>query len=493
MAEIFDTADKIKINVPSETAKLPTKGRLGLEDALGISRPYQEARAGMLPEISAAESAAEKGKQAQSEILAGGKEKAVQDFATAEKKAKETYQGKLEAEPLPAFIPTKDTAQDIAGLFSVISVIGMAIGGGGKMAAQRAMGAMDGMLKGYRQGRMDLYKQQRNEFDANFKTMIQKHQEFRKEMEDAVKLAATNKEAGFAAAELAATKAGSTPVQAMLRKGELIRASDFVKDLQKADENAFAFVARQRENEIKEESLAKREAAREASAERRQKESMAQRERLAKEQNALREKLATIAAEAKGKDKGAALKPGAKITEGYVADTILRADVNGLVKDLQNPKLQEQIIKYRAEAFLTEEGKVLNQLLTSDIPPELQQFLTKVRDIRNNYYLNISGKAVTGGEALRNYGTVPQPGDEPSVMLNKLTGMSDRISDSITLKQQLFNLPELNLRPGTRPNLKPGDDYAIGSQPDKYEVGKVYTDASGNKAKYLGGGNWEEQ
>jgi hypothetical protein len=482
MAEIFDTADKIKINVPSETAKLPTKGRLGLEDALGISRPYQEARAGMLPEISAAESAAEKGKQAQSEILAGGKEKAVQDFATAEKTAKETYQGKLEAEPLPAFIPTKDTAQDIAGLFSVISVIGMAIGGGGKMAAQRAMGAMDGMLKGYRQGRMDLYKQQRNEFDANFKTMIQKHQEFRKEMEDAVKLAATNKEAGFAAAELAATKAGSTPVQAMLRKGELVRANDFVKDLQKADENAFAFVARQRENEIKEEATAKRH-----------KEDMAQRERLAKEQNALREKLAKVAADAKGKDKGTTLKPGAKITEGYVADTILRADVNGLIKDLQNPKLQEQITKYRVKAFLTEEGKVLNQLISGDIPTELQQFLTKVRDIRNNYYLNISGKAVTGGEALRNYGTVPQPGDDFKEMQNKLTGMSGRIGDSITLKQQLFGLPELTLNPGTKPNLKPGDDYAIGSQPDKYEVGKVYTDASGNKAKYLGGGNWEEQ
>jgi hypothetical protein len=480
MAE-FDTDENLKVNVP-DFPKLPTKGRLALEERLKITRPYQEALAGTLPKLTAEEANIEKGKQAQSEILAGGKEKAVQDFATAEKKAKETYQGKLEAEPLPAFIPTKDTAQDIAGLFSVISVIGMAIGGGGKMAAQRAMGAMDGMLKGYRQGRMDLYKQQRNEFDANFKTMIQKHQEFRKEMEDAVKLAATNKEAGFAAAELAATKAGSTPVQAMLRKGELIRASQFVKELQKADENAFDFVAKQRENELKEEATAKRH-----------REDMAQRERLAKEQNALREKLSKAAAEAKGKDKTGVLKPGAKITEGYVADTILRADVNGLVKDLQNPKLQEQITKYRAEAFLTEESKVLNQLLTSDIPPELQQFLTKVRDIRNNYYLNISGKAVTGGEALRNYGTVPQPGDEPSVMLNKLTGMSDRISDSITLKQQLFGLPDLNLRPGTRPNLKPGEDYAIGSQPGKYEVGKVYTDASGNKAKYLGDDNWEEQ
>jgi len=145
------------------------------------------------------------------------------------------------------------------------------------------MGAMNGMLEGYRKGRMDLYKQQRNEFDANFKTMMQKHQEFRKEMEDAVKLAATNKEAGFAAAELAATKANSPVVQAMLRKGELVRASQFVKDLQKADENAFDFVAKQRENEAKEEAALKRHKEDLAARERQHKETLAAQDRRAAE------------------------------------------------------------------------------------------------------------------------------------------------------------------------------------------------------------------
>ena len=464
-------------------------GRIGFKEALGVSEPFLQRKAELQPQITAAESDIAKAKQAQAETLSSGRLAAQQQFGKEETAARGAYEGKLEAEPLPAFVPTKDTAQDIAGLFSVIGVMGMLIGGSGKMAGQRAMGAMNGMLEGYRKGRGDLYKQQRNEFDANFKTMLQKHQEFRKEMEDAVKLASTNKEAGMAAAELAATKAGSEIGKAELRKGNLLGFYKTLSESETLYQNALKLEGKAREAEIA--AAARKEEA--AQRERRHREDMAQRERIAKQQNALREKLASIAAEAKGKDKTGVLKPGAKVTEGYVADTILRSDVNGLIKDLQNPKLQEQITKYRAEAFLTEEGKVLNQLLTSDIPPELQQFLTKVRDIRNNYYLNISGKAVTGGEALRNYGTVPQPGDEPSVMLNKLTGMSDRISDSITLKQQLFGLPDLNLRPGTRPNLKPGEDYAIGSQPGKYEVGKVYTDASGNKAKYLGDDNWEEQ
>ena len=134
--------------------------------------------------------------------------------------------------------------------------------------------------------------------------------------------------------------------------------------------------------------------------------------------------------------------------------------MQGLTNDLKNPKLIEQLKQYRVEAFLAEEGKVLNQLLASEIPPDLLQFLTKVRDIRNNYYLNISGKAVTGGEALRSYGAVPQPGDDAQGMLNKVGGMAKRIDDSIQLKRQLYGLPEINLREGARTNLAPGQDYS---------------------------------
>lgn len=435
-----------------ELAQLPTptlpkgQGRIGFKEAIGVQEPFLKRKAELQPQITAAEGEIAKAQQAQKEQTAYGKSVAQEQFATEQEAAQQAYQERIEKEPLPAFVPTKDSAQDIAGLFSLIGVIGMLVGGEGKMAGMRAMGAMDGMLKGYREGRNDLYKKERTEFEANFKTMLKKHDEFRREMDDAVKLAATNKEAGLAAAELAAVKAGSPIVQAQLRKGDLLGAYKLVDESQKGAQEALRLEGTAREAE-----------ARERASERRHRESMEQRERIAKEQGDLRERLAQIAADAKGK--GTTLKPGSKVTEGYVADTILRADVDGLRKDLENPKLQEQIKQYRAEAFLTEESKVLNQMLTSDIPPELQQFLTKVRDIRNNYYLNISGKAVTGGEALRNYGTVPQPGDDPSVMENKLKGMSDRISDSISLKRQLFGLPELSLRPGTKPNLQPGQDY----------------------------------
>jgi len=253
-------------------------GRIGFKEALGVSEPFLQRKAELQPQITAAEGDIAKAKQAQAETLSSGRLAAQQQFGKEETAARGAYEGKLEAEPLPAFVPTKDTAQDIAGLFSVIGVMGMLIGGSGKMAGQRAMGAMNGMLEGYRKGRGDLYKQQRNEFDANFKTMLQKHQEFRKEMEDAVKLAATNKEAGVAAAELAATKAGSEIGKAELRKGNLLGFYKTLSESETLYQNALKLEGKAREAEIA--AAARKDEA--AQRERRHREDMAQRERLAK-------------------------------------------------------------------------------------------------------------------------------------------------------------------------------------------------------------------
>jgi hypothetical protein len=231
---------------------LPTKGRIGMAEALGVSEPFMTRKAELQPKISAAEGDIAKAQQAQQETLSTGKTKAMQQYGTETEAAQKAYEGKLEAEPLPAFVPTKDTMQDIAGLFSVISVIGALVGGSGKMAAQRSMGAMNGMMEGYRKGKADQYKQERNQFDANFKTMLQKHSEFRKEMEDAVKLASTNKEAGFQAAELAATKAGSDIVKAQLRKGDLMGAYKLVDESQKGANEALKLEAKARDAEAAE-------------------------------------------------------------------------------------------------------------------------------------------------------------------------------------------------------------------------------------------------
>jgi len=174
----------------------------------------------------------------------------------------------------------------------------------------------------------------------------------------------------------------------------------------------------------------------------------------------LKEKLQTL----KG-NMGGGLKPSSKVVEGYIADMQLKTDLGELANDLKDQKLKDQIKQYRAEAFLTEEGKVLNQFISSDIPPELKSFLNKVRQVRNNYYLNISGKAVTGGEALRNYGVVPQPGDSPEDIAIKIKSMEDNVEGNIDTKRQLFKLPEIKRKALQPTSLVPGQDYNTADSP----------------------------
>ena len=227
------------------------KGRVGFKEAMGISEPFMTRKAEIQPQISQAEGDIAKAQQEQKEIKATGELSAQRRFGQEQESAMQGYQQKLEKEPLPAFIPSKDSAQDIAGLFSVISVISMLVGGGGKMSGQLALGNMNGMMEGYRKGRDDLYKKERTEFEKNFKTMMQKHAEFRQEMEDAVKLASTNKEEGLRAAEMAATKAGSDIVKAQLRKGDLLGAYKLVDESQKGAEHALQMEQKARAEEAR--------------------------------------------------------------------------------------------------------------------------------------------------------------------------------------------------------------------------------------------------
>ena len=278
MADNLVTPELPKVIKPPA---LPTKGQLGMKEALGVSEPFLQEKARLLPKITEAKGAVETAKQEQQVTGLAGEEQAIKNFAEEEKGAQGAYQEKLGKEPLPAFIPTKDNVQDIAGLFSLISVIGMLVGGGAKQNSMLAMNAMNGMLEGHQKGRADLYKKEYIEFDKNFKSMLQKHAEFRKEMEDAVKLAATNKEAGIANARLAAAKSGSNIVKAMLDQGRVMDAYKLLDESQIGSENAFKTEAKLRSDAEKAAAAERRHREDKEAAERRHIADMDQRKEIA--------------------------------------------------------------------------------------------------------------------------------------------------------------------------------------------------------------------
>lgn len=80
--------------------------------------------------------------------------------------------------PLPTYVPTQETAKDIAGMFGLIAVLGTVMGsaGGGQQSALRAMNAMTGMLNGWQEGRTEAYDRNRQDFEENLKVMKEKQQ-----------------------------------------------------------------------------------------------------------------------------------------------------------------------------------------------------------------------------------------------------------------------------------------------------------------------------
>jgi len=350
-----------------------------------------------------------------------------------------------------AFIPTKQTTTDLATLFSLMSIVGMAIGGEGRANAYAGMAAMNGMLEGYQKGRSDLYKQERDKFDKNLKAMQLKVQTLETELKDALDTYKNDRLLGEQMAEVAFAKANSPIIEQKAKKQGLESAYQFVVDTGK-DMDKLVNLSNQQVQRAEDMQFKKKQLAQQEELKRLQLQQMDQ---------ARKDKLDLQ------RERGAgSIKPSAKIQEAYIADNQLSSDIRELRNRLQDKELVQQMKQYGAESFLSEEGgKVFSQLMQRELPPKLRSFLTQVRDMRNNYYLTISGKAVTGGEAMRNYGVVPQPGDSQEMMLDKLTGMENRVNQKVRTMQTLYGLPDItaSIQPGMPTPISPNEDYSVRS------------------------------
>jgi len=162
-----------------------------------------------------------------------------------------------------AFIPTKQTTTDLATLFSLMSIVGMAIGGEGRANAYAGMAAMNGMLEGYQKGRADLYKQEREKFDKNLKTMQLKVQTLETELKEALDTYKNDRLLGEQMAEVAFAKANSPIVEQKAKKQGLNSAYEFVvetgKDMDKLVNLSNQQVQRAEDMKFKQKQLAQQE------------------------------------------------------------------------------------------------------------------------------------------------------------------------------------------------------------------------------------------
>ena len=387
---------------------------------------YQEAMAEILPQQIQAGVNVEREKIARDVDVKEAGAKEGQRLSEVQRMEQKGFAEKLDKYAPPTFQPSQEDLTTYAQLGSSIVTLGMMLGGGGKVPAKAALASMTGMLNGWRTGRKELYERESKNFEKESQRLSAVRKSIQDDMNQAMSLWPTKRKDAMALIEAVRFKVGSDSVLgAMLYKGNY-------DGVMKALESASKLDAAK----LKDENALAAKKVDEAARERRHIETMRQRERLAE-----------IRAQSKldGKSDKGFLKPGAEVTKNYLGVNALSSDMKDIQENLKNPKLRKLISENRLEAFASEElGKIVAQIANEELPSELRQFLIKVRAVRNNYYFTISGKAVTGGEAMRNYGVVAQPADSADVMKDKVDVMIKTADRNILQYQKLYGLPALD-------------------------------------------------
>jgi len=137
-------------------------------------------------------------KQAEAESIAKAEKSRSQLMQEQAVKQKEMVdQHKRDLQEASPFAPTPETAKDIAGLFSLISVAAFGSGGKGRYSGMQTLASLTGAMKGYQAGRKDVFEQDIKNFEENLKVLKSHNDKVNALYEDAMKLLATDKELGL--------------------------------------------------------------------------------------------------------------------------------------------------------------------------------------------------------------------------------------------------------------------------------------------------------
>ena len=156
----------------------------------------------------------------------GEKTKALEDISAKDKAKYEETKSQMKA--IPEFKPSEENAFDFGAIFSMVATMGVALGGSGKLSGLNAMNAMSGMLKGYQQGRKDLFAKEQAIFDKEMSSIKAANDALIKDLEQYQKLSATDKEAAMSKAAMIAAKNPGV-IKSLIESGRADVALDVAK------------------------------------------------------------------------------------------------------------------------------------------------------------------------------------------------------------------------------------------------------------------------
>jgi hypothetical protein len=130
---------------------------------LGQEENISQIKAGQEQRVSALES-----QYAQEQKIVDAQQKAyAADKANEIRRGQEAILQEMDATNSKEFHFSQENMQSIATLFSFLGVIAIGGGKGSRMSVMNTMNSLTGMMKGWQQGRVDVWKREKEEFDKN--------------------------------------------------------------------------------------------------------------------------------------------------------------------------------------------------------------------------------------------------------------------------------------------------------------------------------------
>ena len=290
------------------------------------------------------------------------------------------------------FAPSKENLQDQAALFSLINVIGFAIGAGGKQNAMQAMHAMNGMLEGHQQGRADVFKQEQVKFDKNFKALQQKAVFLENELRHSLEEFTRDKRAADERAEAAFAAAGADFIKVYAEKNGYVAAYERAKEIRKSLDKA-----------IEGERLRKERIEDKANAD------------LQHLQLVQAMKSGLSASKAAGGIGGKPEKTPSDVEKSVRQNALFLSNIEGIVSEA------DKLIKEgNIRGIGVIQGKIPYDVAQLYMTKAERDFLQDFNALTNQKLKDQSGATVTGAEFARQRGVLPLRDDDPKVILDKL-------------------------------------------------------------------------
>ena len=398
------------------------------------------------------------------------------------------YETKFSANEMPTHRPTQEDLSTYAQLGSLLMTMGLMTGLGAKGNAKAGLDAMTGMLNGWRKGRQDLWKQEAVNFEKAFNRVKAERDAIYKNFQEGMKLASTNYAAAKEKFETAAFIAGAgTVTQKRIYAGDLKAVEENLQNIDKVW-NAFNDKVRGAAGTLAQVRLQREFAQMQADA----------LVRAARERRTGKTAAGGVAGEERQ-------KPTADITNKFDTTRDGLNSMTSVLEELGNPIVQKEWQKGSVELrrFLAErpsggrEDTIFNQFIKQraiqSLPAEVRKLIITIAAARNDYYKSISGTAVSGNEATRNFGAIIQPSDSLDQLKDKASQIAKKQAERINEYVDSYSFAPVLIRnakteverarnyyEATLPAGIPSGSRKIGKSPDGKDVyeapdGEQYT------------------